>query len=409
MSVVGNVVSDILKVIYAPHKAFKNILQNPRYIGAIILLVIFAVMQVSSSYVIASKSYIEQTMPSGSEGDLWTENAVLWHTNPGVTARNNTVDFINSTTLYFGGPTYFGSSSVEFIASNISIVRMELTSISTDEQVNFVTEGFKNISFRLKILSPEANPDNVSLYLTSLGASSFYYDLTAELSNAVNFWNNITIPVGSNAWSMLGNQASWENITGFKMEFIWENTANVDLLLDGLFFRGKYMTPLELYGDVAYLAQAALNSIAPFIFEWIILTAMLYLVVKGLKGYATWKLLMVAVGFALVVLVVQAILLLVVYSALPSLFYPLEILAGVPGEQALAPAATLEAIASANLAGSIIQVGVWLWLGGICTFITREVTGMDAAVPPFGWLKCIAVSGTSVLLTLIIVGFLLGA
>jgi hypothetical protein len=118
---------------------------------------------------------------------------------------------------------------------------------------------------------------------------------------------------------------------------------------------------------------------------------------------------MVAVGFALVVLVVQAILLLVVYSALPGLFYPLEILAGVPGEQALAPVATLEAIASANLAGSIIQVGVWLWLGGICTFITREVTGMDAAVPPFGWLKCIAVSGTSVLLTLIIVGFLLGA
>jgi hypothetical protein len=33
---------------------------------------------------------------------------------------------------------------------------------------------------------------------------------------------------------------------------------------------------------------------------------------------------------------------------------------------------------------------------------------MDAEVPPFGWLKCIAVSGTSVLLTLIIVGFLLG-
>ncbi len=404
-----SVASDILKVIYAPHKAFKKILQKPRYIGAIILLIIFAVVQVSSSYVIASKSYIEQTMPSGSEGDLWTENATLWQTNPGVTTRNNTLDHINSTTLYLGSPTYFGSSSVEFTASNTSVVRMELTSINTDEQVNSVAEGFKNISFRLKILSPQAKPANVSLYLTSLGASSFYNDLTAQFpASAVNVWNNITLPLGSTAWSVLGNEASWENITGFKMEFTWENAVNVDLLIDGLFFRGEYMTPLELYGQVGYLAQAALNSIAPFVFEWIILTAMLYLVIKGLKGYATWKLLMVAVGFALVVLVVQAILLLVVYSALPNLFYPLEVLASVPGEQAMAPAETLEAIASANLTGSIIQVGVWLWLGGLCTFITREVTGMDTEVPSFGWLKCIAVSGTSVLLTLIIVGFLLG-
>ena len=404
-----SIASDILKVIYSPHRAFKKILQKPQYIGAIILLIIFAVVQVSSSYVIASKSYIEQTMPSGSEGDFWTENAALWQANPGVTTRNNTVDHINSTTLYLGSPTYFGSSSVEFTASNTSILRMELTSINMVEQVNFIEEGFKNVSFRLKILSPVAKPANVSLYLTSLGASRFYNDLTAEFSaSEVNVWNNITLPVGSSPWSILGNEASWENITGFKMEFMWENAVNVDLLIDGLFFRGEYITPFELYGQVAYLAQAALNSIAPFVFEWIILTAMLYLVIKGLKGYATWKLLMVTVGLALVVLVFQAILLLVVYSTLPNLFYPLEVLASVPGEQAMAPAETLEAIASANLTGSIIQVGVWLWLGGLCTFITREVTGMDTEIPSFGWLKCIAVSGTSVLLTLIIVGFLLG-
>jgi len=83
-----SIASDILKVIYSPHRAFKKILQKPQYIGAIILLIIFAVVQVSSSYVIASKSYIEQTMPSGSEGDFWTENAALWQANPGVTTRS---------------------------------------------------------------------------------------------------------------------------------------------------------------------------------------------------------------------------------------------------------------------------------------------------------------------------------
>ncbi len=404
-----SVVSDIMKVIYAPHKAFKQILQNPRYVGAIVLLIIFVAVQVGSSYVIASKSYIEQTLPSGTEGDVWTENAALWQASPGVTIINNTVDYINSTTLYLGSSSYFGSSSVEFVASNASVVRMELTSINTDEQVNFVSEGFENVSFRLKLLSPDAKPVNVSLYLTSLNASSFYRDLTAEFSNsAVNVWNNITLPVSSGAWSSSGYQASWENITGLKMEFAWENNVNVDLLIDGLFFRGEYMTPIEIYGSSAYVAQAALNSIAPFVFEWIILTAMLYIVIKGLKGYATWKLLMVAVGFALVVLVIQAIVLLAVYAALPNLLYPLEVLASVPGEQTAAPAATLEAIAFANMIGSIVQVGVWLWLAGLCTFITHEVTGMVAEVPPFGWLKSIAVSGTSVLLTLIIVGFMLG-
>jgi hypothetical protein len=401
------VFNDILKVVYAPHKAFKQIVQDPKYLGVLVLLVIFVIVQVGSSYVIASKSYLEQTLPTGVEGDVWTENAASWQANSGVTISNNTVDYINSTAVYLGGPIFFGSTSVEFAASNTSVVRMELISVNADDQVN--SEGFKNVSFRLKMLAPSSNPSNVSLFLSSLNASSFHYDLTEEFSSSTtNVWNNITLPVGSGAWSSSGSDATWENITGLRMEFVWATSSSIDMRLDGLFFRGEYDTPINLYGTGTVLAQAAISGIAPFIFEWIVLTGVLFIIIKVLKGNATWRSIMVAVGFALVVLVIQSAVLLAAYASLPNLFYPLELLANVPGERSIAPAATLGAIDFANLLGSIVQMVVWLWLAGLGTFITHEVTGMTADVPPFGWMKSIAVSGISLLLTIIVVGFLIG-
>jgi hypothetical protein len=401
------VFNDILKVVYAPHKAFKQIVQDPKYLGVLVLLVIFVIVQVGSSYVIASKSYLEQTLPTGVEGDVWTENAASWQANSGVTISNNTVDYINSTAVYLGGPIFFGSTSVEFAASNTSVVRMELISVNADDQVN--SEGFKNVSFRLKMLAPSSNPSNVSLFLSSLNASSFHYDLTEEFSSSTtNVWNNITLPVGSGAWSSSGSDATWENITGLRMEFVWATSSSIDMRLDGLFFRGEYDTPINLYGTGSVLAQAAISGIAPFIFEWIVLTGVLFIIIKVLKGNATWRSIMVAVGFALVVLVIQSAVLLAAYASLPNLFYPLELLANVPGERSIAPAATLGAIDFANLLGSIVQMVVWLWLAGLGTFITHEVTGMTADVPPFGWMKSIAVSGISLLLTIIVVGFLIG-
>jgi hypothetical protein len=403
------VIDDILKVIYAPQKAFKQILKNPRYMGVLVILVIFVVVQVSSSYVVASKSYLEQTVPTGDEGDVWTANSTLWQASSGVTISNNTDDYINSSALYLGGPNYFGSSSVEFTASNTSDVRMELNSVNVEQQVNVVSEGLKNVSFRLKIVNPNSEPSNVSLILSSLNGSNFRYDLSRDFSEStIGAWNNLTIPVGSGAWYVNSDEATWENITGLKMEFVWSTSSAVDLRMDGLFFRGKYDTPINLYGAETYLAQAALSGIAPFVFEWIVLTGAMFMLIKILKGNATWRLIMIAVGFALVVLVIQSAVLLAVYSSLPNLFYPLELLANVPGESAVAPASTLAAIDFANLLGSVVQVVVWLWLLGLGTFIVRAVTGMVPDVPPFGWFRSVAVSGLSLLVTVLIVGLLLG-
>jgi len=385
------VANDILKVLYAPQKAFKEIVQNPRYLGPFVVLIIFVVAQVGSSYVVASRSYIEQTMPAGDQGDVWTQNADLWQVNSSVTVSNNTADYVNG--------TYYGSISIEFAASNASSVWMELNNL--DGSVDCGVDGFKNVSLRVKIVTPDVKPENVSLYLYSLSASNFYYDLTNAFSNStVNVWSNITLPVGSGDWLSSNTAASWENITSLKMDFTWPSNSSIDLRIDGLFFRGVFKDPLEIYG-VSYFATTALNAVTPFLFQWLLLTGLMYVIIKGLKGNVTWKPLMVAVGFALVTMVVQALILIVTYTTLPNIYYPLEVLAGVPGEFDVAYQVILNAIATVTLIGSIVQIAVYVWTIALGAIITRAITA-------FGWLKSLLLSGASFLLTLLILGFILG-
>ncbi|HLE75200.1 MAG TPA: hypothetical protein VI864_04050, partial [Candidatus Bathyarchaeia archaeon] len=271
------VANDILKVLYAPHKVFKEIIQNPRYLGPFILLIIFVVAQIGAAYIVASKSFVEQTMPVSDQGDAWTQNAALWRAD--ATVSNNTADYINS--------TYYGSTSIEFVASNASSVWMELNNL--DGSVDCGVDGFKNVSLRIKIVTPDVKPENVSLYLYSLSASNFYYDLTNAFSDStVNVWNNITLPVGSGDWSNSSADAKWENITGLKMEFTWSSNSSIDLRIDGLFFRGVFKDPLELYG-ISYFASSALSAVTPFLFQWLLLTGLMYVIIKGLKGNVVWK------------------------------------------------------------------------------------------------------------------------
>lgn len=410
------VVKNILRVLYEPRKVFKDIIQKPGYLGPFILLIIFVLAQVGGAYVVASRSYIEQTMPGEDQGDVWTENAALWQAGPSVTIRNNTADFINST-------LYYGSTSIEFAASNASNVWIELSSL--DGSVNCGADGFKNVSLRVKLVAPDVKPENVSLYLYSLSGSNFYYDLTQTFSSsAVNVWNNITLPVGSGDWLSSAN-ATWENITGLKMDFTWSSNSSITLRVDGLFFRGNFKDPLEIYG-MSYIATSALNGFAPFLFEWLLLTGLIYVMIKGLKGNVVWRPLMVAVGFALITIVIQALILAVVYTSLPNLYYPLEVLAGTSGEFEVAYQVILDEIAFVTMVGAVLQIAVYVWTVALGTFITRAITGdkkiaeqlsmgkvasdttVSRDVTEFSWMKSLLVSGASLLLTIIILGFVLG-
>ena len=407
-------------MLYAPHKAFKKIVQNPGYIGPLLLLIIFVLGQIAGSYVVTSRSYLEttapQTTPLAAQGDLWTEDAAFWHANEGVTVANNTLDYINGT---------LATTSIEFTASNTTEVWME---INFNGSVACGDSSFQNVSFRIKQVNPSAAPENVSLYLYSLSDSNFYYDLTSIIANgALNEWNNITLPVGAGAegWTSSSSSATWENITGLKFDFAWSDSVTVDLRVDRLFFRGNYGVLLDIYG-LSYLASSALNAFAPFLFEWLLLTGLMYVLIKALKGNVIWRPLMVAVGFALVVIVIQSIILIGVYTTLPNVYYPLEVLAGTSGEFNVAYQAILDTIAPITLATAVVQAIVYIWTVVLGTFIVRAITtdkkiaeqlGMGTTtaettanneVAGFSWMKCLFVSGVSLFATIILLGLFLG-
>jgi hypothetical protein len=255
------------------------------------------------------------------------------------------------------------------------------------------------VSLRLKIISPDYNPTSARMTLYSLDDSSFVYDLSDEIENDLGEWTNLTLPVGFGDWTSSGNEAVWENITGIKLEFSWSINSTINILVDGLFFRGDFRGPIELFG-ISYFASTAINAVAPFLFQWLLLTGFMYLLIKALKKEALWRTLMVTVGYSLIMLVIQGIFLVVVYSYLPDVFYSLEVLAGTPGEFEVAYQVILDKISFVSNIGTAIQLVIYGWIIGLGVFITRAITEL-------GWMKSLLVSGASLLLTIIILGFLL--
>jgi hypothetical protein len=205
---------------------------------------------------------------------------------------------------------------------------------------------------------------------------------------------------------------------------VWSENADVELLVDRLFFKGDYEVLMEIYG-LSYLANAALNGFAPFLFEWLLLTGLMYVMIKGLKGNVIWRPLMVAVGFALIVIVIQSFLLVGIYTALPDVYYPLAVLAGAPGEFEVAYQVILDTIASVTMATAVVQAAIYIWTVVLGTFIVRAVTSdpkiaeqantsatsdapATSEVEGFSWMKCLLISGLSLFVTIILLGLLFG-
>jgi hypothetical protein len=333
---------------------------------------------------------------------------------------NNYVDYINSSSLYLN------TTSLEFKTNSNT---MEVFLSNLGQSVDCSSTGYQNLSIRVKTLTPASVPQNVTLTLISLSpAINFAYDLTPAFSNTTiveqHYWNNITVMLNTDAWIASNSGASWSNITGLKVDFTWPSnaTSNIDMLVDGLFFRGIYKSSLDVYGSSILLSQA-LSAATPFLFEWLLLTGLMYLLIKGLRGNVIWKPLMVAVGFALIALVVQSLVLLVVYStSLPNVSYPVEILAGIPGEADLAYVTVDNTISQVLTIGNTVQVIIYIWIIALGAFIIREITAVAPATGPtdtlaseaeptlgprqFGWLKCLLVSAVALVLTVTILGFL---
>jgi hypothetical protein len=379
---------NIFKVIYAPRKAFNEIAQNPKYIGPILIMVLFTVANMGFMYTLISKTYAEQTLPTPEQLDRWTENFTLW-TAPNATVKDNFVDYING--------TYYGNRSIEFSIVNNIQISMQLNDIGSINCSG--PDGYKNLYVRIKRISPEDTPKNVTIYLFSATSSgSFHYNLTDRFSNStLNVWNNLTIQLES-GWNSIGN-ANWENITGLKLEFGWPNNSNITLLVDGLFFGGIFKSPVE--NVVNYMINFSIVSVMQFVIKWVFLGGILYIMTKAFKAKTVWRPLLILAGFALITMFVQAVIDAATFSTLPTLYYRLDLLGGVKGESENAYNEILNNTWLVSQINGYIQIAVHFWTIALCAIVTRLLA-------EFSWSKSVLIATVAYFVTIMAQSFILG-
>jgi hypothetical protein len=371
------ILADILQILYAPSKAFKKIAENPKYIGAAIILLIFVVAQMGAFYSYFSTQRYETAFPAGADLGQYTQSAPLWTTSPsGVSVTSNNADFVNG--------SYYGNSSLQFAVSSSNNISLTLNANGT---VDCSSTGFPEFSMRVKQVDPQVAPSSVTLYMYSSNSSDNYFsrDITSSFSNApINVWNNLTIALNSSDWSSNG-AAQLANITGLKLTLTYPASSNITLRLDGMFFRGIFQTVVEASGANFYIFFVQ-NNIMQFIIQWLLVTVIIFALIKGLKGTVTFKPLMVAVGCALILIVVQALIALAASTILPSVAVPIEAQASIAGEtQTASILAFQSALTTFSYIYLAVQVAILAWMVGLGAFIVRTLT-------PFPWSKSILIS-----------------
>jgi hypothetical protein len=380
----------ILKVIYAPHKAFREILENPKYIGPVLIMILFLIANSGFYFVLSSKTYIEQTLPTGEDFDVWTENASLWNATSGTLIQNNYSDYING--------TFYGNKSIQFTLINYTKISMQLSNIGP---VNCTgSSDYKSLSIRIKILEPEATPENVTIYLFSTTSDFFYSSLTGNFTNSTTnkLWNNLTIPLETTDWSKSSTTANWGNITGLKLEFEWLQPSNMTLLVDGLFFRGVYK--LFTQNDAAFILNISTRAVTQFIIRWVILGGLVFLMIKGLGGKSAWKPALILAGFSLITMFIQSAVSLVMFTGLPTLYYPLEFIGGTKGESQAAYNKILEQTWLYSQVYGYFQIIVYAWTIILCAIAVRRLA-------EFSLVRCLLIASVAYFVSILAESFIL--
>jgi len=396
---------DVLKVLYAPHKVFKQIIQNPKYWGPILILLLFAGAETGLFFAQYSKMYYEETNPALGQLTAWTDNPTLWTATPtGAAITANTADIMNT--------TFYGNNTLQFELSNSNSITMTLSDFNGS--VNCGPNGFKEFYMQIKVVEPATSPSSGTLQLfSSDGTNFFQYDLASTISNASSTWNNYTIPVGTGNWQSTGNP-DWSNLKSLKLSLSFPGTSNMTLRIGGLFFRGLYQTPIEKGGAAGFLANALFTGLFFFIVQWLAFAAVFYLMIKLMKGPVTWKPMFISMAFALVAMVVETLIVLAATLTLPSqIHYPFEFaIAYVPtypaqivasfstASQTIYNSVIVPQFATYLTIQAIVTIATYAWISIIGAFIIRAIT-------EFTWAKSVLTSAASVVLTYIILSLLI--
>jgi hypothetical protein len=357
----------IVKVLYAPHKAFKEIMQNPKLKGPILILLLFTAVYTAYAYTVRSKTYDEQILPSFTKGDEWTENSTLWTwTSNAQVAESD--DHI--------GGGYCGNWSIQFSAINETQVYMQLANIGP---VNCSgAEGYKNMSFRVKLASPSVTElENASVYLFSNQADFFYYNLTQQLSQFNStVWNNLTIALGPKSdWTNSTVNADWSSITSLSFEFTLPEKTNMTIHLDGLFFRGVFILALD--NLTANILPISLQALTQFVTRWIIIAALLFIMIRGFGTKTAWQPILVLVGFVLITMLIEGMIDTAAFSTLPRIYYPFELASGIQGEAQIAYNTLATETWLVYQIFRFTQIAMIVWTVLLCSVALRTSIGLS--------------------------------
>lgn len=371
---------EVLRVIYAPHKAFKEIIQKPGYKGPIIIMGLFVLSFAIFYYVLSSRVYYDQTAPplSSSEFDKWTEDVTLWNSSAAVSENN--VDYIKG--------SYYGNKSIQFHLENETQISMEL---KIPTSLNCLgADGYANVSFRVKIVEPETSPSNLSIYLFSANTTdNYFYHSIADGVAEAGIWNNKTILLSEFAKV---NNADWSDITGLKLELAWTNNENITVLVDGLFFHGVYKSALEINGS-GILVNSVISGFMQFTIQWTILGIFLYLLSKLFKAQPVWKSMLTISGFALITFFLQNLIITGVVLAYPETHFSLQTLGGVSGEGWTVDAQNFQSILLIRY-DILDRIVYYVWIVALCAIALRLMF-------TFSWTRSISISILSSLISML--------
>jgi hypothetical protein len=381
----------IFEVLYAPRKALKEITQNPRYIGPFLIMILFIAANTGFGYILASKSYYEQTLPSGAspQYDKWTENKSWWTSNATISESNDALS---------GG--YYGNKSIEFDMTNGKQIWMQ---IDFNQSIRcFGADGYKNMSFRIKMTYPNTTElNNATMKLFSTQTDYFQYNLTSySLPSNSTVWNNLTIAIGTGSEWTVDGSPDWGNITSLMYDFVWSENANLTVRLDGLFFRGIFKSAIEEV-SIYSLLNYSLMAFMQFAITWVLLGGLMFIMSRGLGGKTQWKPMLVVAGFALILLFAQMVINVIIAANLPNLYYPLEWVGGVSGEGQTALNKLAADTALASRISSYVSIAAIFWIICLCALAVRLLT-------EFSWTKCFLVSVVAYFVTMIVVNIILG-
>jgi hypothetical protein len=295
--------------------------------------------------------------------------------------------------------TYYGNRSIEFSIVNSTQIWAQLTDIGSINCSG--SDGYKNLYLRIKWTSPEDNPENVTIDLFSVTPSDYFrYNLTGEFSNStINVWKNLTIPLVTESWLNSSAYASWGNITGLKLEFAWLNDSNITLLVDGLFFGGVFKSQTE--NAASYMINYSIISAMQFAVRWVFLGGLLYIMTKAFGAKIVWRPMLILIGFALITMFIQAVISVVVFSTLPTLYYPLEFLGGVKGESENAYNQIIEKTLLVSQIYGYIQIATIFWTIALSVIAIHLIT-------QFSWSKSFLIAAVGYFVTLLAESFLFG-